>query len=88
MVEKRTIRSKEERKIELEKKLQYHKDCIEKLEKKLDAINNPKKSSGRSKGLKRILMDNKISDEEMACALGFKSASEMKEILLHSVDKK
>ena len=45
MAEKRMIRSQEERKAELEKKIQYHKDCITTLQKKLNAIENPQKSS-------------------------------------------
>ena len=88
MAEKRTVRSPEERKAELEKKLQYHKNCIEVLEKKLDAVDNPKKSAGRSKGLKRILTENKISDEAVASALGFKNAAEMKEAVLNAIEKK
>lgn len=87
MAEKRMIRSQEERKAELEKKIQYHKDCIITLQKKLNAIENPQKSSGRTKGLKRILSENKISDETVAAALGFKSASEMKDRILKVVEK-
>ena len=87
MAEKRMIRSQEERKAELEKKIQYHKDCITTLQKKLNAIENPQKSSGRTKGLKRILSENKISDETVAAALGFKSASEMKDRILKAVEK-
>ena len=88
MAEKRMARSQEERKAELERKIQYHKDCIVTLQKKLDAIENPQKSSGRTKGLKRILSENKISDETMAAALGFKNASEMKDSILKAIEKK
>ena len=88
MAEKRMVRSQEERKAELEKKIQYHKDCITTLQKKLNAIENPQKSSRRTKGLKRILSENKISDETVAAALGFKNASEMKDRILKAVEKK
>ena len=88
MAEKRMIRSQEERKAELEKKIQYHKDCITTLQKKLNAIESPQKSPSRTKGLKRILTENKITDETVAAALGFKSASEMKDRILKAVEKK
>ena len=88
MAEKRMVRSQEDRKAELEKKIQYHKECITTLQKKLNAIENPQKSSGRTKGLKRILSENKISDETVAVALGFKSASEMKDRILKVVEGK
>ena len=88
MAEKRMVRSQEDRKAELEKKIQYHKECITTLQKKLNAIENPQKSSGRTKGLKRILSENKISDETVALALGFKNASEMKDSILKAIEKK
>ena len=43
MAEQRVVRSKEERKAEIEKKIQFHKDCIKTLEQKIHDIDNPKK---------------------------------------------
>lgn len=87
MPEKKVIRSKEERKAELQKKIQYHKDCIATLEMKMHAIDNPK-TSARSKGMKRILTEAKLTDEETAKALGFENADEMKAKLLAAAEKK
>lgn len=87
MSEKKVIRSKEERKAEVQKKIQYHKDCIATLEAKLHAIDNPK-TPVRTKGMKRILTEAKLSDEETAKALGFASAEEMKAKLLEAAKKK
>ena len=87
MSEKKVIRSKEERKAEVQKKIQYHKDCIATLEAKLYAIDNPKTPT-RTKGMKRILTETKLSDEEAAKALGFASANEMKAKLLEAAAKK
>ena len=87
MSEKKVIRSKEERKAEVQKKIQYHKDCIATLEAKLDAIDNPK-TPVRTKGMKRIIAESKLSDEETAKALGFASADEMKAKLIAAAEKK
>lgn len=87
MPEKKVIRSKEERKAELQKKIRYHKDCIATLETKMHAIDNPKTPT-RAKGMKRILTEAKLTDEETAKALGFESADEMKAKLLAAAEKK
>lgn len=87
MPEKKVIRSKEERKAEVQKKIQYHKDCIATLEAKLYAIDNPK-TPVRTKGMKRIIAESKLSDEETAKALGFASADEMKAKLIAAAEKK
>lgn len=87
MSEKKVIRSKEERKAEVQKKIQYHKDCIATLEAKLYAIDNPK-TPVRTKGMKRIIAESKLSDEETAKALGFASADEMKAKLIAAAEKK
>lgn len=87
MSEKKVIRSKEERKAEVQKKIQYHKDCIATLEAKLYAIDNPK-TPVRTKGMKRIIAESKLSDEETTKALGFASADEMKAKLIAAAEKK
>ena len=87
MPEKRVVRSKDERKAELQKKIEYHKECIKSLEAKIKAIDNPK-TPVRSKGVRRILAEAKLTDEEAAQALGFQSAEKMKERLLAAAEKK
>ena len=87
MPEKKVIRSKEERKAEIQKKIQYHKDCIATLEAKLYAIDNPK-TPVRNKGLKRVIAEAKLTDEEAAKALGFASVEEMKAKLIDAAAKK
>lgn len=87
MPEKRVVRSKDERKAELQKKIEYHKACIRNLEAKVKAIDNPR-TPVRSKGVRRILAEAKLTDEEAAQALGFQSAEKMKEKLLAAAEKK
>lgn len=87
MAGQRVVRSKEERKAEIEKKIQYHKDCIKTLEQKIYSIDNPKTST-RSKGMRRILTEGKLTDDEAAKALGFKDANEMKAKLLAAAEAK
>ena len=87
MAEQRVVRSKEECKAEIEKKIQYHKDCIKTLEQKIYGIDNPKTST-RSKGMRRILTEGKLTDDEAAKALGFKDANEMKAKLLAAAEAK
>lgn len=65
MAEQRVVRSKEERKAEIEKKIQFHKDCIETLEQKIHDIDNPKPPT-RSKGMRRILTEGTLT--ALACA--------------------
>ena len=78
MAEQRVVRSKEERKAEIEKKIQFHKDCIKTLEQKIHDIDNPK----------RILTEGKLTDDEAAKALGFKDANEMRAKLLAAAEAK
>lgn len=87
MPEKRVVRSKDERKAELQKKIEYHKECIKSLEAKIKAIDNPK-TPVRAKGVRRILAEAKLTDDEAAQALGFSNAEEMKKKLLAAAEKK
>lgn len=84
---KRVVRSKEERKAEIDKKIAYHKECIAALEAKKAAIDSPKTRNGRAKGIKRIMTEGKLSDEETAKALGM-TLEEMKEKLEKAAAKK
>ena len=86
MAKQRVVRSKEERKAEIEKKIQFHKDCIKTLEQKIHDIDNPKTPT-RSKGMRRILTEGKLTDDE-AKALGFKDANEMRAKLLAAAEAK
>lgn len=84
----RIIRPKDERKAEIEKKIKYHEDCITALKQKLEAMDNPRRGASRAKGVKRIIQEAKLSDEETAKALGFASAEEMKQKLIEAAAKK
>ena len=59
----RVFRSKKERKAEIEKKIKFHEDCIEKLKANLKKLEEPRKGGGRAKGVKRIMSVSKLSDK-------------------------
>ena len=61
----RVIRSKEERTEELEKKIEYHKQCIMTLERKKASIESGRRAGTRTKGLKRLIADAKLTDAEL-----------------------
>ena len=82
-----SVKQKEECKAELQDKIKYHEKRIEDLKAKIANLDAPKKQN-RSKGIKRILTEAKLSDAETAAALGFKSVDEMKEKLLQAAAKK
>lgn len=72
-MEKKVRRTKEELIAEIETKIQYHKDCIIKLEAKKEGILNPKYTRGRGRGLPYIFGQAKkmgLSAEEVAEKLG------------------
>lgn len=68
----RTFRTVDERKAEINKKIQFHKEAVFKLQTKLDQLDHPKKR--RSERLK--LLDEKIKSgaltKEEATTLGWK----------------
>ena len=62
----RIFRSKETRLQEVEKKLKYHRDCIQILEQKKAAIIRGRSGgTGRTKTLKRLIADAKLNDTEL-----------------------
>ena len=61
----RVIRSKEERTEEIEKKIAYHKECIKTLEAKKASIESGRRAGTRTKGLKRLIADAKLTDAEL-----------------------
>ena len=61
----RIIRSKEERKAELDKKIEYHKECIKTLEAKKATIEKGRQGGTRSKSIKRLITDAKLTDAEL-----------------------
>ena len=72
--EKRTRRTKEEIVFEIEKKIQYHKECIVALEQKKERTLNPK-TRKKSLTMKKILDFAKsegMSIEDIAEKVGFK----------------
>ena len=84
---KRVIRSKDERKAEIDKKIQYHKDCIKALEEKKANLDKPTTRGNRAKGIKRMISEAKLADEETAKALGM-SLDELQEKLAQAAAKK
>lgn len=61
----RIVRSKEERKAEIDKKIEYHKECIKTLEARKATIDNGRQGGTRTKGLKRLITDAKLTDAEL-----------------------
>lgn len=61
----RNYRSKEERKAEIEKKIAYHKECIKVLEAKKATIESGRRGGSRTKSLKRLITDAKLTDAEL-----------------------
>lgn len=61
----RVIRSKTERTEELKKKIEYHKQCIMTLEAKKASIESGRRAGTRTKGLKRLISDAKLTDAEI-----------------------
>ena len=61
----RIIRSKEERKVEIDKKIEYHKECIKALEAKKASIESGRRAGTRTKSLKRLISDAKLNDAEL-----------------------
>jgi hypothetical protein len=85
---RRTNRTKEERKAALDVKIAYHEDCIAKLSAAKSKLEEPRKTKTRAKGLKRIISEAKLNDDETAKALGFKSADDLRAKLLKAAQKK
>lgn len=56
-------------------------------EREIHDIDNPKTPT-RSKGMRRILTEGKLTDDEAAKALGFKDANEMRAKLLAAAEAK
>ena len=61
----RNMRTKEERTAEIDKKIAYHKACIEALEAKKASVEKGRRGGTRQKGLKRLIIDAKLSDDEL-----------------------
>ena len=61
----RNYRSKDERKEEIEKKIEYHKECIKALEAKKAAIESGRRGGSRQKTLNRLIKDAKLNDAEL-----------------------
>ena len=69
----RTFRTVDERKAEINKKIQFHKEAIYKLQEKLDHLDHPKR---RRRSERLSLLDEKIKSgaltKEEAIKLGWK----------------
>ena len=83
----RNYRSKDERKAELDKKIAYHKECIKTLEAKKASIDKGRQGGGRQKGIKRTMAESKLSDEQIARALGT-TVEELREKLAQAASQK
>lgn len=84
----RVVRSKEERIAAIDEKIATHEKNIATLKEAKQAIIEGRRTTSKKKGLKRILTEAKLSDDETAKALGFKDAEEMKAKLLAAAEKK
>ena len=83
----RVSRSKEDRIADIEARIAKHKENIKTLEESKQAIIEGRKKVSKAKGVKRILAEAKISDEEMAKALGI-TVDELKSKLMAAAEKK
>lgn len=61
----RNMRSKGERKAEIDKKIAYHKECIKTLEAKKASIEKGRQGGTRQKSIKRLINDAKLTDEDL-----------------------
>lgn len=86
--EVKASQSKMDRKTKIEEKIKKHEKAIEKLEEDLKNLDKPKERKGREKGIKRIIVDGKLTDTEVATALGFENTSNVREKLMAAVEAK
>ena len=61
----RNYRSKLERKVEIDKKIAYNKECIKTLESKKAAIDKGRQGGTRTKSLNRLIADAKLPSAEL-----------------------
>lgn len=61
----RVIRSKTERLEEIEKRISYHNECIKSLQEKKASIESGRKGGTRTKTIKRLINDAKLTDAEL-----------------------
>ena len=66
--------------MQIDAKIEFHKDKIKLLEEKKKAILSPTRKQ-RKKGLKSLMKDSGLTDDEIAKALGFNNALELAEKL-------
>lgn len=85
---KRTFRSKEERISEIDKKIEYHKELIKVLETKKAKITNSKRGTGRTKTLKRLISDAKLSDAELIEVMGLGDEEKIRARLGEIIEEK
>ncbi len=83
---KRVIRSKDERKAEIDKKIKYHEDCIAALKDKKKKLDEPSSNRGKEKGIKRLMTEGKVSDEDFAAQLNM-SLDELKKVIKKAAKK-
>ena len=86
---KRVFRSKEERLDSIEKKLKFHRSCIQELEKKKAAIERGRSGgAGRAKSLKRLISDAKLSDAELIEVMTLGDEEKIRARLNEIIEKK
>lgn len=84
----RVIRSKDERKAEIDKKIEYHKECIKALEAKRATIDNGRQGGTRTKGLKRLIADAKLTDTELLEVMSLGDEAKVRNRLNEIIEKK
>ena len=84
----RVIRSKEERTEELEKKIEYHKQCIATLQAKKASIESGRKGGTRTKGLKRLIADAKLTDTELLEVMSLGDEAKVRSRLNEIIEEK
>ena len=84
----RIIRSKEERKAELDKKIEYHKECIKTLEAKKATIEKGRQGGTRSKSIKRLITDAKLTDAELLEVMSLGDEEKIRDRLNEIIEEK
>ena len=84
----RVIRSKEEIKAELDKKIEYHQACIRNLQEKKTAIETGRRAGTRKKTIKRLINDAKLTDTELLEVMTMGDEEKIRERLNEIIEEK
>lgn len=84
----RVIRSKTERLEEIEKRISYHNECIKSLQEKKASIESGRRAGTRTKGLKRLIADAKLTDTELLQIMSLGDETKVRSRLNEIIEEK